>query len=113
MILQLKLKSHKPTHNCCKEINRLYHAIANYEKNIQSVYCLFLGDDRVILHEKTYFSRYKQVILSLICYDKKLPSICRCDTCNTVELIPFQTYLSEAHDGPITTLKWRGRFAAW
>ena len=41
------------------------------------------GDDRVTMHEKTYFNRYKQ------------------------------TPLGSVNDGPITCIKWRGYFAAW
>ena len=40
------------------------------------------GDDKVILHERIFLSRYKQTVL--------------CE-----------------NEGPITSIKWRGRFAAW
>ncbi len=49
---------------------------------MKKITLLLPGDDKLILHEKTLFSRYKQTVL--------------CEG-----------------EGPVSLIKWRGRFAAW
>jgi len=73
-------------HNLDMVLNRKVNAVALDPLFAKSGYGrrLLTGDDsRVIMHEKTYFNRYKQ------------------------------TPLGSPTDGPITCIKWRGYFAAW